>query len=334
MTALVTIDQIELAVDDPVSEAWLQVHHRATVGIWGLMAQRTTLPEVVQATTRRPERRITFAATLADGALVGAVQAIVPLIENTDTGGIWLSVDPDHVRSGIGTALLAKAEQALRWAGCRRVHEHSGAPVEDGDAATGFAVASGYRQTLLDLRQDLAMPLAEGRLDALHPHLDASAYVIETATDGVPEAWLADRAHLSRRMSTDAPTGYSDLEEQDWDVERVVRQRNSGVLGLRTVEAVARHAPSGRLVGFSEIDVSPGSPELAVQGDTLVLREHRGHALGLALKVANLRRLHIFLPQVTTARTWNADSNHHMLAINHALGFQVTGWTREWAKDW
>lgn len=332
MTA-VTIAQIELAVGDPTSEAWLDVHHRANVATWGKGAQRTTVAEVLEATARRPERRVAFAAFSDHGCVVGAAQVIVQLRENTDTGGIWLSVDPEHLCRGIGTALLATAEESLRSAGCRRVHEHSGAPVKEGDAATRFAFAAGYRQTLLDLRHDLVLPVAEQTLRRLEPALDASAYVVETASDGVPDEWLDDRAFLARRMSTDAPMGDIDLDEQDWDVERVVRQRNSGMPGRRTIEAVARHLRSGRLVGFSEIDVAPGAPELAVQGDTLVLREHRGHALGLAMKVANLRLLQQVVPDVTTVRTWNADTNHPMLAINRALGFAVTGWTREWAKD-
>ena len=32
-------------------------------------------------------------------------------------------------------------------------------------------------------------------------------------------------------------------------------------------------------------------------------------------------------------RTWNAETNAHMLAIHRRLGFRVTGWTREWVKD-
>ena len=70
-----------------------------------------------------------------------------------------------------------------------------------------------------------------------------------------------------------------------------------------------------------------------VQTDTLVLREHRGHALGLALKVANLRALQREKPDVAAVRTWNADTNVHMIAINARLGFRPTGWSREWAKQ-
>ncbi len=50
------------------------------------------------------------------------------------------------------------------------------------------------------------------------------------------------------------------------------------------------------------------------------------------MKVANLRLLQQVVPVVTTVRTWNADSNHPMLASNRALGFAVTGWTREWGR--
>ncbi len=126
MTA-VTIAQVELAVGDRASEAWIHVHHRANVATWGQSAQRTTVAEMAEVTTRRPERRATFAATSPNGGGVGAAQVVVQLRENTDTGGIWLSVDPEQVRRGIGTALLATAEGSLRSAGCRRVHEHSGA---------------------------------------------------------------------------------------------------------------------------------------------------------------------------------------------------------------
>ena len=33
-------------------------------------------------------------------------------------------------------------------------------------------------------------------------------------------------------------------------------------------------------------------------------------------------------------RQWNTPSpKTHMIAINERMGFVVTGWTREWAKD-
>ena len=327
------VKEIDLAVGDRASEAWLEVHHASNRAVWGDAAQRTTIEEIVDVAGRRHEIRRTLVVT-EDGSdvPVAAAQTIRRTRENVGTAGLWLSVHPDHQRRGIGSVLLSHCERALRADGCDRIHEHSGAPVEHGDAATGFAMANGYRQTLLDLRQDLALPVDEATLSALDPRPDPAAYVIETSVDGLPEAWLEDRALLARRMSTDAPSGDIDLDEEDWDAERV-RQLWNTPSPIWGIESVARHVPTGRLVAFTDIVVRPGQPDLAVQSDTLVLREHRGRALGIAVKLANLRGLQRERPAVTTVRTWNADSNTQMVAINERMGFVVTGWTREWAKD-
>ncbi|GAA2743900.1 hypothetical protein GCM10009868_19480 [Terrabacter aerolatus] len=325
--------EIRLEAGDRTSEAWLEVHHAANRALWGRTAQRTSVEEIVDVAARRHEARRAFAvADEATGVLVAAAQTIRRTRDNVDTAGLWLSVHPDHQRRGIGRLLLAHCERSLRDDGCVRIHEHSGAPVEHGDAATGFALAHGYHQTLLDLRQDLVLPVPDEALAMLDPGLDDTAYVIETAVDGLPGEWLEDRALLARRMSTDAPSGDIDLEEEDWDAERVrlVWNTPSPVWGL---ESVARHVPTGRLVAFTDLVVRPGQPDLAVQVDTLVLREHRGRALGLAVKLANLRALQRERPDVTSVRTWNAESNAHMIAINERIGFVVTGWTREWAKE-
>ncbi|WP_404392013.1 GNAT family N-acetyltransferase [Humibacillus xanthopallidus] len=327
------VKEIDVTAGDGLSESWLEVHHAANRAVWGDAAQRTSIEEVADVAARRHEVRRSFVVTDDDSDVaIAAAQTIRRTRENVGTGGLWLSVHPDHQRRRVGTALLEHCELALRDDGCDRIHEHSGAPDEQGDAATGFAIANGYRQTLLVLRQDLALPVDEAALTALDPRPDPAAYAIETSVDGLPEEWLEDRALLARRMSTDAPSGDIDLDEEDWDAERV-RQLWNTPSPIWAVESVARHVPSGRLVAFTDLVVRPGQPDLAVQTDTLVLREHRGRALGLAVKLANLRSLQRERPDVTTVRTWNADTNVHMIAINERLGFRPTGWSREWAKE-
>lgn len=38
------------------------------------------------------------------------------------------------------------------------------------------------------------------------------------------------------------------------------------------------------------------------------------------------------LPDVTRIRTWNADDNLHMLAVNRELGYEPDAWLWEWQK--
>jgi GNAT superfamily N-acetyltransferase len=290
-------------------------------------------------------RRTAFAAIDDSGTVVGAVQLLEPLRDNLDRAHVWLSVRPDRWRRGIGSALLRTAEDLARAAGRTIVNDRSSSPEESGGAGAAFARDRGFELALVDLRQELTLPLAPELTDpgATDPEPTAQpvaaqggrppAYVIETVWDTLPEDWLDDRAVLARRISTDAPMGDLDLEEEDWDADRVREQWARGrAQGRRSVESVARHLESGRLVGFTDLMISASTPNLGYQGDTLVLREHRGHGLGAALKRANLEAIRSHQPQVRTVRTWNAQSNEPMLRVNREIGFVVTGYTHEWQK--
>ena len=61
-------------------------------------------------------------------------------------------------------------------------------------------------------------------------------------------------------------------------------------------------------------------PTIAAQEDTSVLRAHRGHRLGLRMKLAMLDWLREERPDVDAVDTWNAPDNAPMIAINEALG--------------
>lgn len=199
------------------------------------------------------------------------------------------------------------------------------------DLGEVFATGHGYTmaQTMLSSEQALGV-----RPDGLNGILDVDDdCAVLSVLDYLPDAWLDDRVVLQQRMSTDAPMDELAVEEEVWNVERLragdARARESG---RRIVESVAQHRPSGRLVAFTRISVSPGSPTIAYQRDTLVLREHRGHAWGLRVKAADAALLMRTLPQVRTVRTWTAASNEPMLAVNRQLGHTVSGCSREWQK--
>ena len=95
---------------------------------------------------------------------------------------------------------------------------------------------------------------------------------------------------------------------------------------------MAEHVPSGRLVAFSELLLAHDTPDQAWQMATVVHPLHRGHRLGLAVKIANLDLLAEKAPAVRLIVTGNAQSNAPMIAVNDMLGFEVAGVGMFWQK--
>jgi GNAT superfamily N-acetyltransferase len=320
----------------PLFEEWVGVHAAADDTVWSGNGGAWSADEIRELQRATSGRRTAFAAVDDSGAVVGAVQVLEPLCDNLDRAHVWLSVRPDHWRQGIGSTLLRTAEAVVRAAGRTVISDLSHSPEESGGAGAAFARHHGFLLAQVDLRQELTLPvdLPVDLPDDLPDNPEHPAYVVETVWDTLPEEWLEDRAVLARRISTDAPMGDLDLEEENWDAGRVREQWARGrAQGRRSVESVARHLESGRLVGFTDLMISAGTPHLAYQADTLVLREHRGHGLGVAMKRANLAAVQRDQPQVRAIRTWNARSNEPMLRVNQEMGFVVTGYMHEWQKQ-
>ncbi len=63
------------------------------------------------------------------------------------------------------------------------------------------------------------------------------------------------------------------------------------------------------------------------------MREHRGHGLGLAMKVANLRAVTERHPGVRSISTWNAAENAPMIAVNDEMGFGVVAHAAYWLRE-
>lgn len=330
---LVPVDPLDPGHDQLFTD-WLAVHSAASRHVFGDAASIWTEQEIRGLQRSQAQQRVAMAASDPEGRVVGAVQVILPLTDNVSLAQIWLSVLPKWRRRGVGTLLLDAAERQASEHG-RTVLRAATEWAPDGvdDSGEGFAGTKGYAVAQAELRSRLALPVPRESLEAI---LDGRSgdYAIETSWDGIPDAWLEERAYLSRRMSTDVPLDQLVAEEEAWDADRLraVFERQLAA-GRRLLESVVRHVSSGRLVGHTNLAVSPGDPSLAYQGETFVLDEHRGHGLGLRLKAANLLALMDGLPEVTSVRTWNAQENQHMLAVNRRLGFQVDGHERAWQKS-
>ncbi|TFD92017.1 GNAT family N-acetyltransferase [Cryobacterium lactosi] len=265
----------------------------------------------------------------------------------------WFTVEvlPEWRGRGIGSALstvlesLADAERRSS----RVVYAVSPpGPGERVAAPTGFGsvplanpevrflLNRGYRLEQVERGSRLQLPVDPAFLTDQLAAAGARAgedYAVLSWSGRTPERWLPDLALLYTRMSTDAPTAGLEEPEEVWTVERLRREQDVYATGPRlAVVTAALHRPSGRLVGFTELSV-PGDPGRAVsQEDTLVLREHRGHRLGMLMKLANLKQLALGYPEQRAVTTFNAEENRYMLDVNEAVGFTPMGYEGAWRK--
>ena len=92
---------------------------------------------------------------------------------------------------------------------------------------------------------------------------------------------------------------------------------------MAVLQLAARPNRAGELVAITQLGVDPLGAGLGYQSLTAVAGPHRGHRLGLLVKVAMLELLAAHEPQLSQILTRNADGNEHMIAINTELGFEV-----------
>ncbi len=281
--------------------------------------------------------RLVLLAARQGTATVGAAWVELPERDNRHLATFELHVDPPARRRGHASALVGALEalavaEGRHTALCRQDEPRALAGRSPGRA---FAVVCGYHLAQVEVRRDLPVPLDPDLLERLETSVRprAQGYDVVSWSGACPERFVADRAAMGAAMATDTPAGGVELGPEDWDPERVRRAEDLAARqGRLVLTAAARHRASGRLVGFTELQVPRGAPELAYQCETLVLAEHRGHGLGLLMKVANVARLAEASPATRWVTTTNAADNGPMVAINEALGCVVTGEKLAWQK--
>jgi GNAT superfamily N-acetyltransferase len=255
--------------------------------------------------------------------VVGLADLELPWRENTAAAMVRGAVHPDARRRGTGTALLEAAKDAAKAAGRSRVYSgaFTGGPGLTVLAAWGFQPTDGrYAVRRVDLHE-----APYGLWDRLYDEAAAHAadYELERLVGPTPEELLDGLATLHEAIN-DAPANDADEEPVRFDAQRV-RDYDRAMAGRhQTVHRVlARHRPTGEWAGLSMLCVDEFSPSVAFQEDTSVVRAHRGHRLGLLMKAEMLRWISADRPEVAAADTWNAVTNHHMIAVNERLGATV-----------
>jgi GNAT superfamily N-acetyltransferase len=285
------------------------------------------------------DEEVAFYVGDVDRVPVVAVVTRLPVHDNVDLANVGLRVHPDHRRRGYGRSALDATIEALRAAGRRKVLFEIPTATRTEDPAAGelFAASIGARSMIGEKRRLLDVRgLAGRRLASLLGEATeaAAGYSTVAWVDHTPEPYLADMVALRTLMSIDPPQGELELEPERWDVARYLAVERSYVeRGRRHLVVAAREDSSGRVIGYTELGVPSGGATVGYQWDTIVHADHRGHRLGLLLKLANLAELRRQLPEVRYLNTWNADDNAHMVAVNELLGFKtMEGWS-EWQLD-
>lgn len=304
-----------------------------TYGASQALTREQLRAQMVDSSYWRVQRWIALAETLEGGeSLVGRASVFVPLRENLESISVGVEVHPAFRGRGIATQLVEEALiPAIRDSGRTLVEAYGEIPA-DGDADSPDEPVNRLARRLGISRKNLAvcrvlpLPLEDSLLDDLQAEAEEriGEYRIELWDGEIPEEHLAQYGTLMRQLELDEPDEEVEHEAPEYTPERIREgERRRREQGLEAITAVAV-APDGSFAGNSEVHVhSSPRTTLGWQENTLVMPEHRGHRLGLALKVATHRQLKERAPQLRALVTWNSHVNPWMIEINEKLGYRV-----------
>jgi RimJ/RimL family protein N-acetyltransferase len=243
----------------------------------------------------------------------------------------WLSVRvaPSRRRRGLGRAMLRDLEALA---------EEMGRPLLlidgwDGPTTLGFAAAAGFERKSAEIRRlQVVADAPDPRPIRDEALAHAEDYDLVRVDGYAPADLLPGLVDLTAAIN-DAPLDDLEWEDEVYSVGRVRAYERAQIeAGYRFRRIVARHRPTGELVGHTVMVVDSEQPTIAEQHDTSVVRAHRGHRLGLLLKSEMMLWLAEDEPQVERVYTNNAESNRYMIAVNERLGYRPVGRVLEFQR--
>lgn len=263
--------------------------------------------------------------------VVGVLEIGFSRWDNTHLGFVGLTVDPEARRQGLGRQLLEAGVDRVRAEGKSLVVTES----YNTPAALALCGSLGFERAIMSVkrRQNL-MGLDWTALDRLYAGAVAGTPDYEVLhLEGPTPDDLLDGVVTMTAAINDAPIDALEVEDEVFSVERVrAFERGQQERGRRTYRVIARERTTGELAGHTMVSVDRDHPGFGAQFDTSVVRAHRGHHLGLLLKIDMLSWLGDAEPQLRVLDTWNAASNTHMIGVNEQLGYQVVIEALEWQK--
>ena len=261
-----------------------------------------------------------------NGVVVGGAWAELPQKDNVDFAYAEVFVVPERRRNGHGTVLIEALAVACADAGRSKMLCEAAWAVDDETApAKHFAEQRGFTLDIMDAHRELQFP-------AMLPSLAIdAAYEIRGWRGACPDDLVDGYADVRRLMVQEAPGGDSGLENEHWDASRVRVEEAKWSESGRVPQVSVAIAADGSVVGHTQL-IFPSDSVEVYQWDTLVLSTHRGHGLGLALKVFTMHRAADLLDGRRRIHTYNAASNTPMISVNEAMGFRQVAWVGEYVR--
>jgi GNAT superfamily N-acetyltransferase len=308
VAAVVAIHNAANRVDDPEAYEWLP---------------EAAADELRYGWDLQPEEYFLYVPEGADEP-VASLAVDLPKRDNLHLFWLQLVVHPDHRRQGHGTALMTEALRMADQSGRRTLWVEA---VEDDLGARKFAERFGFAYASHDARRRQRLAdVDQASVARLFAESEAAAadYVVERLLPPVPDAILEQMVEVTAAIN-DAPMGTLTFEDEVFDLGRLqdietARTRK----GHRSYRVLARHRVTGEIGGHTQVVVNPRRPHLGLQADTAVSRAHRGHRLGLLLKIAMMRWLAEAEPQLEVLETWNNADNRFMISVNELLGYRLS----------
>jgi GNAT superfamily N-acetyltransferase len=266
------------------------------------------------------------------GRVVGVLSVTMPRRDNTHLASFRAVVDPARRRQGLGRELFEAGLAHVREAGRRVALSWS----FDNGPGMEFLKTNGFDPVLevAYRRQDLTT-VDWSRLDEEYAAAEerAAGYELVRMPGPAPEELLPAIAAMTAAIN-DAPTDDLDMEDEVFDPERIRGyERAQAAYGRRHYRLLARERGTGELAGHTIVAVEGDRPWYGGQHDTSVVGAHRGHRLGLLLKIGMVRWLREVEPQLRYIDTDNAASNAHMIRVNEIIGYEVIGKSVEFQRN-
>lgn len=251
-----------------------------------------------------------------DGETLQGFAARMTSNDAPDTTWIFVWVHPEHQGHGVGTALAVAAESDSPLSRTRFVTSAYRPTLDDIAALeTHFLTPLGYAVATTETVVELDLTSAD-----LTQRPEMKEYTIATYVNGVPVRFREQVGQIKGLVDAEAPNGALGWNETAVTPAAYTNEIDLWVAqGSTAVESIAVDVHGDVAAWTCLVSFGAKDRPAEIEG-TLVLREHRGHGLGAAVKLASMRTARE-LGTIARVRTSSDDQNPWMRSINTAIGF-------------